>query len=167
VRFDYVGGRPILVAEKGQGVAALLDGHTGLPLTQTTGTIAAVAKAAVLNGGLISIQRIEHYDRYWYSTGDPRSDARPLPVLRLIFDDPSSTWLHIAPQTGELLARSGSGSRTYRWLFSALHSFDVPLLLSWRPLRDGLMWLFSAFGLAVSITGIVIGWKYLRPARRA
>ena len=76
--------------------------------------------------------------------------------------DPAQSWLHIDPATGELLNRSGSASRSYRWLFSALHSFDLPWLLILRPLRDALMWLLSAAGLFISISGIVVGWRYLR-----
>lgn len=166
VRFAYLGGAPVMIALGGPPDKLLLDGATAQPAPIAQRRIEAIAQTAVPDGRLVTTQRLDRYDRYWYGTGDPRSDARPLPVLRLVFDDPAQTWLHVDPATGTLLGQMGSGSRTYRWLFAALHSFDLPWLLNWRPLRDGLMWLLSAAGLAISVTGIVIGWKRLRPAKR-
>ncbi|MBH1991423.1 MAG: PepSY domain-containing protein [Sphingomonadaceae bacterium] len=166
INFTYLGGRPVMVALGGAVDKRLLDGASAQPITAPSDEIAALAQRAIPAGRLMAVRRLDHYDRYWYGTGDPRSDARPLPVLRLIFDDPAQTWLHIDPATGGVVGQMGSGSRTYRWLFAALHSFDLPWLLMLRPLRDGLMWLFSAAGLAISVTGIVIGWRRLKPRRR-
>jgi uncharacterized iron-regulated membrane protein len=110
---------------------------------------------------LIAVERLDRPDRYWYSTGDPRDDTRPLPVLRLKFDDPAQSWLHIDPATGALLGQIGSGGRSYRWLFNALHSFDFPWLLIWPPLRHIVVWLLSSAGVLISVSGIVIGWRRL------
>ncbi len=163
VRFGWLGGHPVMEAWYAGAEAVLLDGATARRRTLSTAEIAGVARSAMPGAALASVTRMDRYDRYWYDTGDPRNGTRALPVLRLVFDDPRETWLHIAPGTGELPGQSDTGSRTYRWLFNALHSFDLPLLLEWRPLRDGLMWLLSASGLAISISGIVIGWRRLRP----
>ncbi|HEX7873835.1 MAG TPA: PepSY domain-containing protein [Sphingobium sp.] len=161
VRFAYVGGAPVITVLHAGGAESLLDGASARRLVIAPNRIETIARHAMPAGRLVEVQRLYSYDRYWYGTGDPRSDARPLPVLRLKFDDPGQTWLHIDPSTGELLAQMGSGRRTYRWLFGALHSFDLPWLLIWRPVRDGLMWLLSAAGLAISVSGIVIGWRRL------
>ncbi len=162
VGFVYIGGQPMLIAAGGPRDKLLLDGTTARPAAFSQARIETMARAALLGARLVSAQRLTRYDRYWYSTSDPRRDARPLPVLRLSFDDPARTWLHIDPATGNLLGQLGAGGRANRWLFAALHSFDLPWLLAWPPLRDVLMWLLSAAGLAVSLTGIVIGWKRLR-----
>lgn len=162
VRFTYLGGVPVAIALTPQGGKTLLDGATGGPIRLSDNRIEAIARQAMPGAVLVSIERLTRYDRYWYATGDPRRDARPLPVLRLKFDDPAKSWLHIDPVTGELLNRTGEGSRAYRWLFSALHSFDLPLLLEWRPFRDALMWVLSAAGLVISVSGMVVGWRRLR-----
>ena len=163
IAFTYLGGAPVIVASRSMDDRQLLDGTTARPVPLTQVRIEALARSAVEDGRLVKTERLERYDRYWYSTGDPRSDARPLPVLRLVFDDPAQTWLYVDPNTGLPLSQQGSGGRTYRWLFAALHSFDLPLLLELRPLRDVLMWLLSAAGLIVSISGVVIGWRRLKP----
>ncbi len=53
-----------------------------------------------------------------------------------------------------------------RWLFNALHDFDLPFLLANRALRDPLMWLLSGFGIMMSLSGIVIGWRHLVQRRK-
>jgi hypothetical protein len=166
VGFGYLGGAPVMIALDETGARRLLEGGTTRPLSLPVERILAMAERAVPGGRPVSVERLERYDRYWYATGDPRQDSRPLPVLRVAFDDPAQTWLHIDPATGMLLNTMGSGSRSYRWLFAALHRFDLPWLLVWGPLREGLIWLLSAAGLVVSVSGIVVGLRHLRGKKR-
>lgn len=97
-------------------------------------------------------------DAYWYA----HHGLRRLPVLRVAFDDPDATWFHLDPATGEVLNRADRSARTYRWLFSAPHSFDFRFLLQRRPAWDAVLWLLSTAGLIISISGVVIGWRRLR-----
>jgi len=110
------------------------------------------------NAALTMRQRLETPDAYWYS----HHQQRVIPVLRAGFDDDAHTWFHIDPVTGEILGRTDDSRRTYRWLFNALHSFDYALLLQYRPAWDITVWLLSLIGLTVSVSGVVIGWRYLR-----
>lgn len=160
LRFSYLGGEPV-IGLWGRGKTVVLDGATARIITLKSRQIAQIARKAMPAAHLVNIERLEAPDRYWYSTGDPRDDSRPLPILRLKFDDPAQTWLHIDPATGALLGQLGSGGRSYRWLFSALHRLDLPWLLIWPPLRHILIWLLSGAGLGISISGIVIGWRRL------
>jgi uncharacterized iron-regulated membrane protein len=97
-------------------------------------------------------------DVYWYS----HHRKRPLPVLRVQFDDANRTWLIIDPQTGEIAGLSDSSARTYRWLFNFLHDYDLPVLLRNQPARDGIVWLLSIAGLIISVSGVVVGWRTLK-----
>lgn len=169
VTFGWFAGHPVAVALTPDGGKRQLDGRTGRPFAPSEARIIAAARAALSSAPLIATERLTQPDYYWYTTGDPRRDERPLPVLRLRFGDGSQTWLHIDPATGRLFGQMGSGARSYRWLFSALHSFDLPPLLAVRPLRDALMWLLSAAGLVISVSGIVVGWRHLtrtKPRRK-
>lgn len=167
VRFIHIGGAPVILWLDGNGRKHALDGAAAAPIPPDTAAIERRARLAVPDGPLVSTELLTKQDTYWYSTGDPRRDARPLPVLRLKFDNPHQTWLHIDPATGELLGQTDSGGRGYRWLFSALHSFDLPILLEHRWLRDLLMIVLSIAGFIVSVSGVVVGWRYLRPKKRA
>lgn len=88
---------------------------------------------------------------------------RPLPVLRLRFDDPQAHWVVIDPASGSIMQLSSRRQRIERWLFAFLHSFDLPPLLNSRPLWDGWMLGFSLAGLGLSLSGVVLGWRRLRP----
>ncbi|GKQ53470.1 PepSY domain-containing protein [Bradyrhizobium sp. Ce-3] len=157
-RFVWIGGRPLMVLDDGNGRRSLADPATGAPVTLSRDDIVAATKRAMPGATLISAQPLDQPDAYWYTL----HQVRELPVLRIGFDDPAHTWLHVSPVTAEILDRSDDSRRSYRWLFNALHSLDFPLLLRISPARDVVVWLLSAVGTIVSISGIVIGWRRLR-----
>ncbi len=86
---------------------------------------------------------------------------KPLPALRVVFDDPQATWVHIDPHTGAVLGRTDSHRRTSRWLFAMLQSWDWLPLLERRPLWDIVLIVLSLGGVVMSVTGVVMGWRRL------
>ena len=95
------------------------------------------------------------YDSYYYSF----QRRAPLPVLRIKFDDPDSTWLYVDPQMSEIVGRAHRRERLQRWIYRGLHSLDFSFWYYNRPLWDiGVVGL-SAGGIALSAIGIVIAWK--------
>lgn len=58
--------------------------------------------------------------------------------------------------------RLDASRRAYRWLYSALHTLDFPILMAHPHLRDVLIVGLCTLGLAFSVTGIVIGWRRVR-----
>ncbi|MEK9281945.1 MULTISPECIES: PepSY domain-containing protein [unclassified Bradyrhizobium] len=81
------------------------------------------------------------------------------PVYRTICGD---VWFDIDAADGTALQRLDASRRAYRWLYSALHTLDFPVLMAHPMLRDGLIVGLCALGFVFSITGIVIGWRRLR-----
>lgn len=118
---------------------------------------------------IVKQEWLQQYDAYYYSR-EPHTMTgqreRPLPVLRLRFDDPQSHWAVLDPASGQILQLSSSRQRVERWLFAFLHSFDLPLFLNARPLWDGWMLGFSLAGLALSLSGVVLAWRRLRGQAR-
>lgn len=105
------------------------------------------------------------YDFYYYARAPHTMSGhveKRLPVLRLKFDDPNSTWVHLDPYTGAVVSKLDAHQRVKRWLFALLHSWDWLPLLERRPLWDVLLILLSIGGFLVSYTGIVIGWHRLK-----
>jgi len=96
-------------------------------------------------------QWLESYDLYYRS----REGARPLPVLRIRYEDEHGTWLYFDPHGGSvsLLNRQ---SRLRRWLYDALHELDIPYLYERRPLWDIVV-------IGLSIGGIVLAGTTLWP----
>ncbi|MBB4256314.1 MULTISPECIES: PepSY domain-containing protein [unclassified Bradyrhizobium] len=72
-------------------------------------------------------------------------------------------WFDIDGADGSVLQRLDSSRRAYRWLYSALHTLDFPLLVAHPRLRDTIIVGLCALGLVFSVTGIAIGWRRLRP----
>jgi len=157
-RFVWLGGKPLVVLTGRDGARLTLDPVTGSAEPVSEARIFVAARLLMPNAALTMRQRLEAPDAYWYS----HHQQRVLPVLRAGFDDDAHTWFHIDPVTGDILGPTDDSRRTYRWLFNALHSFDYALLLQYRPAWDVTVWLLSLIGLTVSVSGVVIGWRYLR-----
>jgi uncharacterized iron-regulated membrane protein len=110
------------------------------------------------DANLVSHELLTRYDNYYYTTHDR---FRPLPVLRVKFDDPENIWYHIDLQTGEVVNRLTARGRVARWIYNGLHSLDFHFLISRRPLWDAVVILLSIIGLVFSVTSIMIGWRRL------
>lgn len=145
------------------GAPVLLDSRTARPRILDEENILAAART-LLDYPVLSVVRLERYDLHYYSR-EPHTmgggSDKPLPILRVAFDDPHRTWVHIDPHTGAVLGRTDSHRRTSRWLFAMLHSWDWLPLLERHPLWDMLLIALSLGGTALSITGVVIGWRRL------
>ena len=129
----------------------------GSPFEPDADTLTARAEGLVSEGSITETTRLTDYDYYYYA----RRSHRPLPVLRLRFDDPDGTTLYINPETATIESRIDHSGRWRRWLYNGLHSLDFPVLWERRPLWDVVVLGLSLAGLAFSLTGAVIGWKRL------
>lgn len=121
-----------------------------------------VAKAAMPDVPVLEATWLSGYDSYYYS----HTGSKPLPVLRIKYDDPRRTWLYLDPQHGVIASRMESGSRWNRWLYHGLHSLDFPFLYYRRPLWDVVVIILSLGGIAISVTSAAPAWRrLLRQAR--
>nr|AMK59248.1 PepSY-associated TM helix protein [uncultured bacterium UPO46] len=124
------------------------------------------AAAALIPG--YSIQRVTWlttYDNYYYARRPHTMTGhveRRLPILRVEYNDPNQTWLHIDPYTASVFNQLDQSRRTSRWLFNFLHSWDLPIFINTRPLWDITLILLSIGGFALCISGTVIAWRRLR-----
>lgn len=108
---------------------------------------------------------IEQEDFHYYARSEPSLYShlpRRLPMLRVRFDDPAATWLHIDPYSGTVIEQLDQRRRAVRWVFKLLHSWDWLPLLHRPLLRDGLLLAFSAGMLAIAVSGVLLGWRRLR-----
>lgn len=128
------------------------------------------AAAGLLDAPVARIERLDAYDFYYYDREAHTmsgGNERPLPMLRVVYQDPQASWVHLDPHTGAVLGRTDVGRRTSRWLFALLHSWDWLPLLNQRPLWDIVMIALSAGGALLSLTGVVVGWRRLGLKLRA
>lgn len=155
-------GRIVMIFEGPGSARAALDGTTLMPLLPGKGDLVRRARLLMPGYAVASAEMLTHADNYWYEA----KGAVALPVLRVKFDDPARTWVHIDPVTGELLGDVDARRRIYRWVYDGLHRWDMQGLVTRRPLWDMWMWVWSIAGAIVSVSGVVIGWRRLKPVAR-
>lgn len=101
------------------------------------------------------------YDSYYYPNRRQTAADRPLPVLRVDFQDAGRTSLYIDPVDARLLAKFNSSRRAYRWLYSAVHHWDFGWFRQ-RWLWNAWMASWIAFGIVLSGSAVTLGWRRLR-----
>jgi hypothetical protein len=149
--------RSALVAADGSGAATFVSFPQSALLD---------AARAILPGvEIASAEMLEQYDAYYYPGWEDKLEndaAKRLPVLKIAFDDAERTLVYVDPHTGTPVKAYDTSGRWYRWLFHGLHSFDVAGLYAARPLWDLIVLPLMLGGVAVSVTGAWIGYKWLR-----
>ncbi len=163
LRWLRILGRTTALAQGAQGRPALLDTADGAPRTLDLETVRAAA-SQLMRAPVARIDRLDAYDLYYYGRDAHTMTGgtdKPLPILRVVFADPQATWVHVDPLTGAVLGRTDSHRRASRWLFAMLHSWDWLPLLERRPVWDIVLLVLSLGGAALSLTGMVIGWRRL------
>jgi hypothetical protein len=125
-----------------------------------TDALVVQARRAV-RGRLERAVLVQRYDAYYYSVGNVAE--KRLPVLRLEFDDPTTSLMYVAPHTGTIFRSYDTQAKVMRWLVMGLHCLDFPFLVLHRPAWDLTIIVLSAGGLLVSMTGVIMGWRRATP----
>jgi PepSY-associated transmembrane protein len=107
-------------------------------------------------------QRLDAHDRYYID----RHHRKPLPVLRVRFDDRDHSVYYVDLKTAQVVESYNARSRVNRWLYHGLHSIDLPWLYRNRPAWDLAVLTLMLGGGALSVTSVVIGWRRLRKKLR-
>ena len=124
----------------------------------TFGEINQRAKQIFKNTDLI-IDRMDSYDNYYQESG---MMYHPLPVYRIQWNNVIHDIIYIDPLTGEAIASLNKNSKVHRWLYQGLHKFNFRFLNEHEWLRKLLLIVLSLGGLAVSITGLALGGKWIK-----
>jgi PepSY-associated transmembrane protein len=114
--------------------------------------------AAARGAKIVDQQVLGEYDSYYYSRGR----QAPLPVLRVKFDDPLSTWVYVDIELGQVVATIHRLNRLERWLYNGLHSLDFGFWYDKRPLWDIGMITLSLGALVTSAIGLWFGMKRVK-----
>ncbi len=157
VSMHWAAGRSLLIVRSPDG-ARLLDARTGKPTSLNSAILVEAAARMYPDHQISGVLMHTSQTLYWYS----HHTKRALPIMDVRFDDPAATRIYVDPKTATLAGLSDRSARGYRWLFSFLHDYDLPVLLENRPARDVLIWLLSLAGIIISVSGIVIGWRTLK-----
>ena len=154
--WQWLGGLPYVHAVTGDGQRQLLTSSRQSSVEESA---LAQIKQVMTNEEIASIKKLTEYDNYYYSHHER---WRPLPVLRVQFDDVNATWFHIDLTTGKLINQLTAKGRVRRWLYYGLHSLDFRFLIYNRPAWDLVVIVLACAGFLFSITSVIIAWRRLR-----
>lgn len=101
-----------------------------------------------------SVTTLNNYDHYYYSH---HGRYRPLPAVKIVFDDPEKSWFYIDLNTGQMVDRATTRGRVQRWMYNGLHSLDFSFLIQNRPLWDLVVISLCVIGFLFSITAVWLG----------
>ena len=159
--FIQFGGRPYYRANLADGSTSLFqaDGYPG-QWVDGLSTEAYLDQVQALHPEAAGLQVTEltDYDAYYYD----KHRTKPLPVLKVDINDKANTSYYINPKTSEVMLKYENTSRINRWLYHGLHSLDFPALFFRRPLWDIVVIVLLLGGTSVSITGLVLTWKWIK-----
>ena len=141
-----------------QRLVSMLRPDDGAFVRFGDGRMEAAAAGVVPGASIEEAVWLRAYDDYYYD----RARRRPLPVLRVRYDDPDATWLYLDPYRGAVARKEERLTRLNRWLYRGLHGLDFPLLYSRRPLWDAVVIGLSLGGILVTVTSAAQGWRRLR-----
>jgi uncharacterized iron-regulated membrane protein len=111
------------------------------------------------DASIVESEVLVEHDDYYYSR---HNRYRPLPALRVAFDDPAATWFYVDIATGAVVQRHTRETRLGRWLYNGLHSLDFVALTRLGPGWDATVIALSVAGFAFAVTSVVLGWRRLR-----
>ena len=158
--WQWLGGSPYAYAVTGDGQRQWLTPSEQGSLEKS---VLAQIQRVMAGHRTVSIERLTDYDNYYYSH---HQRWRPLPVLRVRFDDANATWFHIDLTTGELINQLTEKGRARRWLYNGLHSLDFRFLIDNRPFWDVVVIALSAAGFLFSSTAIIVSWRRMLRIRK-
>jgi hypothetical protein len=159
--FDWLAGKPIVFFGLRDGKIDTFDGATGAAAPLSDARLTEAARLLVPGAPVVYSERRTTPDRYWHSF---KGDVRKVPIFRVVFGDRNQTWVHLDPDTGDVVQTRQDSDRTYFLFFNEIHKFDF---YSVRGLaHEVLVWVLMLMATGISMTGAVVGWKHLsRPSR--
>ena len=157
IEFLTIQGEPYYRVRTSERETVLVSASTLEVRRHPFSTESLLARVTAVNpdAKILEAKLLDDYDSYYYSF-DRRA---PLPVLRIKFDDPDSSWLYVDPQMSRLVYRAHRRERLQRWIYRGFHSLDFSFWYNKRPLWDIGVIVLSVGGIVLSLIGIVIAWK--------
>ncbi len=158
IEWIRINGEGFIVLSRSAQNRQVLGKSGSLTQAALANTIQAAVPSLLPEARISQSEVLAEYDNYYYTH---HNRYRPLPVMRVRFDDAEQSWFHLDMNTGKPVGRLTHIDRVARWLYNGLHSLDFALLFQHRPIWDAVMILLCLTGAAFSITSVWIGWRRL------
>jgi uncharacterized iron-regulated membrane protein len=133
-----------------------------LPAGLDEARLRAAAQSLQPQARIVAAGWLHEPDLHYYAL---RHQQRSFPVYRVAFDAQAGSGglvYYLDPRTARVALRLDEAGRWNRWLFNALHRWDLPPLMALPLARDALVIALSLLGLGLSGAGLVLGVRRLR-----
>lgn len=130
-----------------------------VPVKEMTNEEIHTQAKRIIKNHLFTIESQKNYDSYYSGSA---MHYLPEEAFKIDVNDAWGTALYVNPQNGDLVKKTTKNSRVRRWLYRFLHTFDIPILKKYDGLRKTILILLSIAGLAVSLTGLVLSFKWFK-----
>ena len=131
--------------------------HAIEPLNLTSEEIRCILSQIHGTNNAINIQLMEHYDTYYLS----RKRKLDLPVWKVSIQDEDNSCYYINPQNGQC-RYVNTPSRWNHWMYSALHSLNIRILIEHPILWNIVMWTCMLGGTFISLSGVWLTIRYIK-----
>ncbi len=131
--------------------------HTVSPLKLDTEDIHSVLAQVHGTECAMDIRLLEEYDTYYIS----RKRKLDLPVWKVTIEDIDKSCYYINPGNGQY-RYVNTPARWNHWMYPALHSLNIKILVDHPILWNIVMWGLMLGGTFVSLSGVWLGIKFLR-----
>ena len=133
------------------------SGKTVKELSLSEKTIEKAIKRMKGKDCRFTIQLMDEYDQYYLS----RTRSLPLPVYQVNIQDADKTTYYINPCNGETKYFT-QNKRAKKWVFSGIHYLNIKWLVEHPRVWTILIWTLCLGGTFVSLTGVVLGIRYIK-----
>ena len=104
-----------------------------------------------------TIRQMDEYDEYYLS----RTHTLPLPVYKVDIDNADKTTYYINPHNGDTKYLT-QNKRVKKWVFSGIHYLNIKWLVEHPVIWTILIWTLCLGGAFVSLTGVILGKRFIR-----
>lgn len=136
-----------------------VDARGPVPVELTIPETEVAAGVRRINGddAVFRIEEMDHYDDYYLS----RWNTLTLPVYKVTVDDADGQVYYVNPKTGHVryLTRN---KMVKKWVFSGIHYLNIRWLIERPVLWTIAIWTLCLGGAFVSLTGVVLGIRFIR-----
>lgn len=105
----------------------------------------------------VTITKLQEYDNYYAATGN----RLPLPVYKAEIADADNSTYYIDPENGST-RYFNTNTKVRRWTYQILHSWLLGFLVKHPVLWNIVLWVTMIGGTLVSLTGVWLGFKYIK-----
>ena len=160
ITLSVCAGMPVYKIEKADDCFLIrANNTTNDTLTIDKNVCTEMARRSVSGGTTYTVSVINDYEPGYSSVRESRK--RELPVYKVSVNDGFDSRFYITPRSASAYY-SNSNSDMRGILYNTLHSLNCKFFYEHQGLRKTILWIMMIGGAVVSLTGVVLGWRYLK-----